>query len=240
MFYKLLGHPSLWFFFAGLFLGGIIAVLLPRKYRAGRLAKIFFLLTGAVASGTVALFFSGSESPARFLPAVLGGLLLAAPALRFKRAAGIPIFLVCAGALVLGSNTLSGWDLARGEDVVCHVLVLSAEGDQAVLSVKVPGGAEILVNAPAAGLRVTTQFLRIPPAYPFFGVLPLYRVTAVRSEEKEYELASGGLPAEEESSLALPGIRIETFETELPPLQRFSACELALAPDTLEPYFRNQ
>ena len=248
MIYKLLGHPSLWFFFTGIFLGGIIAILPPPprrckdplKYRAGRVAKIFLFLTGAVAAGTVALFLSGSAYPVRFLPAVLVGLVLAALGLRFKRAAGIPLLVLCAAALILGSMALAGWELVQEGEVVCHAFVLSAEGDEASLSVKALGGAEAIVHAPAANLRVQTKFLSIHPAYPFFGSLPFYRIIAVLAEGRDYELASGELAVKEETLLALPGVYIKTFETNFPSLQRFFACELVIAPDTPEPYFRGQ
>ena len=247
MLWNIIGYPSLWFFVGGLFLGGIVALLLPpprklkdlRKFRAGRLTKIYLLLTGAVAAGAVSLFLSGSESPARFLPDVLIGLLVAAPGLRFKRAAGIPLLVLCGAVLVLGAIALSGWDQERGGQSVCRVFVLSEEGDEVALSVKGSGGAETIIRAPARGLRVITKALRIPFAYPFYGSLPLYRLAAVLAEGREYELAAAELSVAEKILLALPGVRIETFETELSSPGRFSTYELFVDSDTGAPYFRN-
>ncbi|MDR1932736.1 MAG: hypothetical protein LBQ57_07950 [Spirochaetales bacterium] len=241
--YKLIQHPLFWLFFAGFCAGAVIALLTvrpesradPRKFRARRPAKIYLLLTGAVACLTIGLFASAPGGiPLRFLSSPFAGVLSGGLGLRFKKAAGIPLLALGIAAAAAGTAALSGWNVADPRAAAASVIVLSLDESGASLSVSADGAdahkRDQIVRVPAAGLRVKTEFLVFPPPYLVFRAIPLYRFVAILASDGEHPLETAGPSAWEQKLLALPGVRIETVETELPNPRLFSLYALTIDP----------
>jgi hypothetical protein len=242
MIYNFFQHAIFWLFFTGFFLGVIGALLTtrpdrqknPQKFRQRRPAKIYFFLSGAVVCITVALFVSAPGGlPARFFFALISGIVFTGLGLRFKKAAGIPLLILFVAALVFGGKAFADWNTTGKTVPAAEVLVLSSDENGAVLSFTPTGAAETIVRAswePGAGVSVKTDILRIHPAYPVFGVLPLYRIQALASSGQDHLIPLPEPSAWEKAFLDFPGVRIETRESPLPPLSLFSSYKILFDP----------
>jgi hypothetical protein len=242
MIYSFFLHPVFWLFLAGLFLGAVAATasVLPRrrkdpaKFRRQRPTKIYLSLSGAVACLSAALFASSPDGLfPRFFLAMLAGALLAGLGLRFKKAAGIPLLLLCAAALVFGTQALSGWQTAGKTTPAARILVLGLEEDSAALSFTPKGARQTIIRAALrqeSGPGIKIAVLRIPAAYPVLGAIPLYRIQALASLGQDHPLALPAPSGWEKTLLRLPGIRVETRETPLPRLSLFASYEALFEP----------
>jgi hypothetical protein len=241
MIYKMIVHPVFWFFLAGLFLGAAAALLiLPNRrrgsyeFKKGRPAKIYLFLTGAVVCATIALFVSSDRVLPRFPLALLAGFILTAAGLRFKKAAGIPLLVLATTAAVFGVKALSGWDVAESTPAGTFIVLnlndpRTAAGDTA-LSFTLAGKAEVITRGLSGSLKLKTEFIVFPAGYLIFSALPLYRIRAVSAADGENEFAVS--PSSwEKFLLNLPGVHIETNETELPFLSLFAVYSITVYPE---------
>jgi hypothetical protein len=183
---------------------------------------------------TAALFASAPDGlPARFFFAMITGVILTGPGLRFKKAAGIPLLVLSLAALVFGVKAFSGWTSAGKTTPAAAVLVLSLEENAAALSFTPQEAKETIIRASlrsGTGLGVKTGILRVPAAYLIFGAIPLYRIQAVCAPGEDYPVPLPEPSGWEKALLSLPGIRVETRETPLPPLSIFASYEILFDP----------
>jgi hypothetical protein len=233
----MLQHPLFWLFCSGFSVGAIIALLSvrtalradPQKFRKSRPVKIYLLLTSAVTCLTIAFFASAPGGiPLRFLTAPLTGVLAGGLGLRFKKAAGIPLLIICAASVAVGAAALPAWNAVNSRETVGNLIVLSL--DEADTSLCVSANVEQVLRVPAGRIRVKTDFLSFPKPYLIFSALSFYRLVSLLAADSEYPLAAAP-SAWEKALLGLPGVRIETVETELQNPQLFSSYTISVYPD---------
>jgi hypothetical protein len=240
--YNFFSHPVFWLFWAGIFSGGVAALIAvrprerkdPVKFLRRRPAKIYLSLSGAVVCLTSALFASSPDGLSlKFFLAALSGFLLAGLGLRFKKAAGIALLVVSAAALIFGAQALAGWDTAGKTVPAASVLVLALEENAAALSVTVKETKETIIRAalpPGSAVSVKTAVLRIPWPYLIFSAIPLYRIQALGVSGQDYPLPLPEPSDWEKTLLKFPGVHIEILETPLPSLSLFSSYEVFFDP----------
>jgi hypothetical protein len=242
MIYSFFLHPLSWLFFTGVFLGAAAAIITvrpgrrkdPARFLRRRPTKIYLALSGAAACFTAALFASSPDGlPREFFLAMLTGFLLAGFGLRFKKAAGIPLFVLSLAALVFGVKALDGWNSAGKTVPAARILVLGLEENSASLSFTPEGSKETIIRAalrPESPINIKTAVLRIPAAYLVFSAIPLYRIQALSSAGQDHPLPLPEPSSWEKALLNLPGVYIEIRETPLPGITLFASCEVLFDP----------
>lgn len=227
-------HPVFWLFLSGAFLGGAAAVLTvvsdrtrdPEKTARRRPTKVFLFLTGAVLSGTIAVFASAGKFPfaPRFLYASAAGFLIAGLGLRFRKTAGI-LILALAGVLVFaGPRALSGWIPVAGPEPVGTIKVLHLGQNGVSLLLSNERGEERVVRLPAPDFSLTVDILRLDELYVFAGGNLFYRLSSISSGGEVRPLGEG-VPASRygELLLRLPGVRTDSVPAVSPSVELFSS-----------------
>jgi hypothetical protein len=110
--------------------------------------------------------------------------------LRFKKAAGIPMFVLITAIVVLAFSFLQAWAAFTGEAEIAQVTVLSATGDSLYLELDLPGdGSPTILTLEGQYFAPVVETVIFEDWYVFLGRRSLYRFIGLSGFVRERDEA---------------------------------------------------
>ena len=167
-------HELFWAMLSGGFLGVAVALATHRARRSRRpyrtrsrlVALAIFFLALAVAAVAAGIILPANVALVG-LPSLYTGaaaLLVVGAAVRFPRAAGIPLLMLAGAAAVYLPSTVRGWQPVRTEAVVAEVVIVSMTDDSLTLELSSAQRADQpaeIVEQDGTVLRATVEELLV-------------------------------------------------------------------------------
>ena len=225
--------PHTWVFFAGIFMGAALsqATVIPSRTANPEAVKsrkwtiCWILLSFSLVCGVCAVFFPGAKNiidPGLPLYAgiVTGVFFLA---FRFKKAVGLPVFLIAVIAVILLVYEFKPLYARSGQAEAAEFTILSRRDSTYGIEVRAAGTSSLL-DVPDGEISVFCRTMDLHKYYPLGGGRHLYRFGGFRvfteKDEKTTDIPYGdGSSAEYlldwmvRNRLKIPGIRAAAAET---------------------------
>lgn len=183
---SLIGNPYLWAFAAALAAGASLARLTtlpsrrtnPSRARTVKWVLFCLYLSVAVAAVVAGVFLSDLaqrlDRALVYFALIVAGLAFLG--LRFKKAAGIPMFVLLTAVVVLAVSFLQAWAAFTGETEIAQVTVLSASGGSLYLELEQPDGRPpTIVTLEGQYFAPIVETVIFEDWYVFLGRRSLYR-----------------------------------------------------------------
>lgn len=196
----------------GLFTGAAGARLIRGPVRTGGKgisALVPLYLSLALLAALAGFFFGGGyPGPVVFIPfGILAGLALISAT--FRRAGGIPVFIVSAGLLLSVGYTFRPWSCVSSGQELIRLQLLSRDEEGMKLESETPGEMPVITEIPRDTVILRAEVLRVHPAWFFIRRTIFFKTTL-----------SDPLPDAAEAGfisnyvLSLPGFSILQYESE--------------------------
>jgi hypothetical protein len=190
-----LDNPFPWIILAGLFTGAAASRLTmrwknrphPERARVRKWVWVCILLSLAIMLLLLALFVPGPQKirDIRLLYAGAASVVVAFAAMRFKKAVGIPVFLLALCAILALGLFLQSLRAFTGETEIAVVRIIGLEPGRMKLELQPAGGMPVLLNMEGAYFAPIVKTVIFDDLYVFLGVKSWYRFEGMTSFDEK-------------------------------------------------------